>query len=138
MAKESADLLNMMVQHAKTFLLEMGEFWPFGGVITKQGAITPLAAYPGGEYPEASEVIALLEKGITDKFEKEEILAAAIVSDTNFRETTTSDRTQAIKITLKMPSIASEDHYYLYRLEDGKVILYKYLIYGRKEATPLT
>ena len=127
-----------MVQHAKTFLLEMGEFWPFGGVITTQGAITPLAAYPGGEYPEAAEVITLLEKGIIDKFEKEEITVAAIVSDTNFRETPTSTRAQAIKVTLRMPPIVLEDHYYLYRLEEGKVILYDYLIYGRKAATSPT
>ena len=92
----------------------------------------PLTAYPGGEYPESTDVIALLEKAIADKFRKQEVIAAAIVVDTNFRETLDSERAQAIKVRLMIPPAVPEDHYYLYRIEDDVVALYEYIIYKGK------
>ena len=132
MEEKIAELLHTMVQHAKIFLADAKEFWPFGGVVNQQGDIVPLAAYPGGEYPDSVDVIALLEKAIADKFKKKEVTAAAIVVDTNFRENINSERAQAIKVRLMVPPAAPEDHYYLYQVEDDVVNLYEYIIYRGK------
>ncbi|GAB3876553.1 hypothetical protein GCM10028824_34320 [Hymenobacter segetis] len=132
MEEKIAELLRTMVQHATIFLADAKEFWPFGGVFNQQGDIVPLAAYPGGEYPESADAIALLEKAIADKFRKQEVIAAAIVVDTNFRETLDSKRGKAIKVRLMVTPAVPEDHYYLYRIEDDIVNLYEYIIYREK------
>ena len=108
----------------------MEGFWPFGGVLNGEGLVVPLAAYPGENQFDAADVLALLEKGIAAKFANEEITAAAIVSDTNYRESTTSERAQAVRIRLLVPPAVPEEHYYLYRMDNGQVVLYDYIIHG--------
>ncbi|GAB3325436.1 hypothetical protein ACFQT0_14700 [Hymenobacter humi] len=126
---KTKELLQIMVHQATTFLTEMEGFWPFGGVVNGEGFVVPLTAYPGGNQPDSADVLALLEKGIAAKFGNEEITAAAIVSDTDYRETPASERAQALKIRLLVPPAAPEDHYYLYRVEVGQVVLYDYIIH---------
>lgn len=119
-----------MVHQATTFLAEMEGFWPFGGVLNGAGLVVPLAAYPGGEWPDPAAVLALLDQAIAAKFGNREITAAAMVSDTDYRETPASERVQAIKVRVMAPPAVTQDHYYLYRMEAGKAILYDYIIHG--------
>lgn len=129
MEKALETLLRTMVHHATIFLADAAEFYPFGGVVNLQQAVVPLSASPGGNFPKSAEVLALLDKAIEEKFRKQEIRAAAIVADTNFRATAESAPVDAIRVTLLSPPAAPEVHYYLYRVVAGKVSIDEHLVY---------
>lgn len=122
-------LLRTMVHHATVFLVNAAEFYPFGGVVNMQHAVVPLSASPGGNFPKSADVVELLDKAIEEKFRQQEIRAAAIVADTNFRATAESAPVDAIRVTLLAPPAAPEVHYYLYRVVAGKVSIDEHLVH---------
>lgn len=132
MVKEPSNLLDMMLEHATAFLNSAAEFYPFGGTINMAGDIIPLAASTGNNYPESSEILTLLEVGIADKFSNQQIKAAAIVSDTDFRENKDSKLVQAIKIKLMTSNSLYDEHYYLYTINNKIVVIYQHIIYTDK------
>lgn len=129
MEKALAALLHTMVHHATVFLADAAEFYPFGGVVNLKHAVVPLSASPGGNFPKSADVLALLDKAMEEKFRQQEIQAAAIVADTNFRATPESAPVDAIRVTLLAPPAAPEVHYYLYRVVAGKVSIDDHIVY---------
>ena len=54
-------LLNAVLPFAQQMLDRHGEFYPYGGAMTTDGQITPIAAYDGQEYSAAANVIKFLK-----------------------------------------------------------------------------
>jgi hypothetical protein len=123
------DLLIYVRKQATVLLADAADFYPFGSVITTQGALVPLAAWTGNDYPAVEELIGLLEKAIAEKFRRNEISTAAICIDVNFRLTPTSELVEAIHIKELQGKQATTNHYLLYRVEEKQVNIYEHLIY---------
>ena len=123
------ELLKYVREQATVLLADAASFYPFGSVITTQGALVPLAAWTGEDYPDVEELIVLLEKAIAEKFRSHEISAAAICLDINFRHTPTSELVDAMHIKELQGQQAITNHYLLYRVKEKQVDIYEHFIY---------
>jgi hypothetical protein len=79
---------NTLKLQAELFLLDAGEFFPFGTYINKDSEIVPVGAYVENENdrPPSSEVIELLEKAFNFRIENGECKIAGIAIDINIKE----------------------------------------------------
>jgi hypothetical protein len=80
------DLISLIKEQVQTFLLDGGEFYPFGTCIDKNDQFVPVSAYLDGEFPSSLELISMLEKSFKEKVEKGEYKVAAIVIDVTVKE----------------------------------------------------
>jgi hypothetical protein len=69
MTKEVEKLTKMIEEQAQLFLLDAGEFYPFGSCINKKDQLKPIGVYFDVENPSSSEVIAVLEMNIRDRIQ---------------------------------------------------------------------
>ena len=81
------DLLNIMLVQAETFLNEMGEFFPYGSVLTSDQKIKTVGIYNDKEEMNAQKGIDILTKNIIESLEAKEILIGAIGIDVIISET---------------------------------------------------
>jgi hypothetical protein len=81
-------LTQIIKQQAELFLLDSGEFFPFGSSIDADNQITPIGAYieDKNDKPASLDVINLLEKDIRDEIESGRYILAAIAVDVLLRE----------------------------------------------------
>jgi hypothetical protein len=61
------DLRDIILNLAKYFLSNAGEFYPFGAVINKKDEIVPLGVQLENDHPKPHEVIEVLERVIISK-----------------------------------------------------------------------
>ncbi|WP_222536961.1 hypothetical protein [Pedobacter polysacchareus] len=80
------DLISLIKEQVQTFLLDGGEFYPFGTCIDKNDQLVPVSAYLDGEFPSSLELISMLEKRFREKVEKGEYKVAAIIIDVTVKE----------------------------------------------------
>jgi len=73
-------------EQLQTFLLDSGEFYPFGNCIDKNDRLLPVSAYLDGEFPSSLELISMLERSFREKVEKGECKVAAIIIDVTVKE----------------------------------------------------
>ena len=79
MEKENIDkIINSLKQQAGLFLLDAGEFYPFGTYINKKGAIIPVGAYFENDKTPSLQVIDLIEGAFNDHLQKGDCNIAAI------------------------------------------------------------
>lgn len=74
-------LLNVLLPLAEETLERHGEFYPFGAGMGKNGEISQVAGYPGGEHPESQEVLRLLVGGLKAQAQDGGLRAAGICLD---------------------------------------------------------
>jgi hypothetical protein len=81
-------LINGIKQQAEIFLLDAGEFFPFGSSIDINDNFIPIGAYLNDENdrPESLPLIAILEKGIREEIENGSYVIAAIAVDGLIKE----------------------------------------------------
>jgi hypothetical protein len=58
---------DILFDQAKYFLLEAGEFYPFGTVLNQYHEIVPLGVYLDDEHPSPQTVIGVLEREVLEK-----------------------------------------------------------------------
>jgi hypothetical protein len=88
MENNTERLINGIKQQAEIFLLDAGEFFPFGSGIDVNDNFIPIVAYLNDENdrPESFPLIALLEKGIRKEMENGTYVIAAIAVDGLIKE----------------------------------------------------
>ena len=81
-------LIKIIKQQAEIFLLNMGEFFPFGTYIGQQNNIVPFSVYIEDEddRPASQPLIELFEKNIKNGLAKGEYLIGALAYDIFIRE----------------------------------------------------
>jgi hypothetical protein len=115
-------LRDVIVDQAKHFLLEAGEFYPFGGVVNSDGNITPLGVYLENDRPSPQDVIGLLEKAIIAKFHQREVSAAGICVDVHYRPTGEANKKSAIQIRMLGDTGESADYCLPYSIKDNTFV----------------
>ena len=81
-------LINVIKQQVELFILNAGEFYPFGSCIDKNDNIIPIGAYIEDENdrPPSLELISLLEKSIRKGILNENFTIGAIAIDVVIKE----------------------------------------------------
>ena len=80
------DLISLIKEQVQTFLLDGGEFYPFGTCIDKNDQLVPVSAYLTEEFPSPIALISILENSFREKVEKGELKVAAIIIDVTVKE----------------------------------------------------
>ncbi|MBL8022222.1 MAG: hypothetical protein JNM27_21280 [Leptospirales bacterium] len=120
--EESEELMSSLVPFAEEMLTKHREFYPFGGFMRTNGKIEHLGGYDGNEHPSSDEIIKLLRAGLRDSAKKGEIKAAAIVFDVRVVAPGTTEKSDAIEISLEHKEGYAAEVYFPYHFsEDGKL-----------------
>jgi len=115
-------LKNVLIDQAKYFLANAGEFYPFGAVISTDGDIVPLGAQFENDRPTPQEVIGVLENSILRKLSKNEVKIAGIGTDVNYKPAGETEKKSAIQVRILESSGVSVDYYLPYRNETGNFV----------------
>ena len=86
--EEMDALLDAVLKLATRHIEEHGEFYPFGASIDRDGTLAMAAASPGEEFPESSQLIAMLTEGFSERANRSEIRASAICCDVRLQPDT--------------------------------------------------
>jgi len=86
MVTDKEKLVQIIKIQAEAFLLDAGEFYPFGTYIGENGEIVPISTYLGDDYPASLDLIEFLEKALKEKLANGCIRIAAIAIDILIRE----------------------------------------------------
>lgn len=114
------NLLNVILQQAEVFLLEMGEFYPFGTYINNNQEIVPMSVHSGKEYPDSIELITTFESYIQTIFSNNTCKIAALAIDVTISKH--GQNYDAIEIRLFDEARNGADKlYYKYELEEKRV-----------------
>lgn len=68
------------------FLLDAGEFYPFGSCVDKNNQLRPVGVYVDDEYPSALTVLSILEKNVKKGVEEGNYKIAAIALEVTIKE----------------------------------------------------
>lgn len=81
-------LIEVIKQQAEVFLLDAGEFFPFGTYINNKNQIVPFSAYIEdiNDRPESQPLIDMLEKGIQTRLKNGECVVGALAYDVLIHE----------------------------------------------------
>lgn len=115
-------LRDNIIDQAKFYISKVGEFYPFGSVLNRDGTIAPLGVYLGDDNPESIEVIDVLEKAIRSKLKNKEINMAGIGTDVLYKPANQVDKMDAIQVRILTAESESKDYYLTYEKKDGEVI----------------
>ena len=94
-------LLDDALQAACHFLEKNGEFFPFGVVLTADGARRHVEGWTGTEQPPPAEVIDLLLRGFRHGAARLEYRATALVRDVRVKDSELGTTTDAVCVTLE-------------------------------------
>lgn len=132
---ETDDLLDAAVTFAQEMLARRGEFYPFGAVVTAEGAVALSAADPGlGDYPDSVSVIDALRQAFKRQAQTGEIRGAAICCDVRV-EDDGSGMTDAIRTTIEHREDEPVHVLLPYRLGNDRTASYGELRAARAEPT---
>jgi hypothetical protein len=121
-AKGDAELLlDSVLPLAKKMLAESGEFFPYGGALTREGKTVSVAGDPGlGNRPPSERVIDTLERGLKAGVRSGSYRAVAIVVDVRVLPAGAKKRTDAIEVRLEHAEGYCVNYYQPYqRSRDG-------------------
>jgi hypothetical protein len=81
-------LITIVKEQAEIFLLDAGEFYPFGTVADKYNKIIPIAAYLGepNDRPQSVPLIELIEEAIKAKIISGDYIIGAVAIDVTINE----------------------------------------------------
>lgn len=122
--EECEDLMNELVSFAEQMLQKNGEFFPFGGTISRNGTIAHSSAYDGREQPPSQELINLMTKGFQQSASRGEIKACAIVSDIRIVPPGSKEKTDAIRVQLDHIEDYSVEVIFPYQLSESKELIF--------------
>ena len=116
------ELIDTIKKQAKVFLLDAGEFYPFGTCINKDNEIIPIGAYLETENPSTIEVINLLEEAFKQGLNKGVYLLSALVIDVAIKEN--NESIDALEIRFFEPNRDLYKMYFKYIINDGSVTFF--------------
>ena len=108
------ELRNTILNQAKYFLLNAGEFYPFGAAINKKSEIVPLGVQLENDHPKSHEVIEVLERVIISKLKDGEAKMAGIGTDVTYKPTEGTEKKSAIQVRILQSNGESIDYYQPY------------------------
>jgi len=79
-------VIHILKQQAEVFLLDAGEFYPFGTYINMQNKIIPVGTYSENDRPSSLDVIDLIEKAFKDNIQKGDCKVAAMAINVSIKE----------------------------------------------------
>jgi len=79
-------LISVIKEQVQMFLLDAGEFYPFGTCIDKDGKIKPVSAFLEGDFPSSLELISLLEKQLREGILNGNYKISVLVIDVSVKE----------------------------------------------------
>ena len=88
-------LVNVIKAQAEVFLVNIGEFYPFGTYINNIGEIVPVGAYLEDDMPQSQNVMEMLEKCFKSKLINDYKVAALA---TDVLSTVNGVKTDALQI----------------------------------------
>jgi len=99
-------IVNGVKEYSSVFLENMGGFYPFAIGLEKNKQIVSIGASDGSEFPEAQDLINLLEKSIPKNIKEKKYILAAICIDIFIHENVEGIDTKkdAIEIRFVAPS----------------------------------
>lgn len=119
--EKQAALTNNILSQAKYFLHEAGEFYPFGAAINMQQQLRPVSFFTGEEFPEAGEVLRLLEESLNKGITEKEYSMAAIGVDVNITNGSETSKKSAVQVRiLDADGVTASE--YIYELRNGEYI----------------
>jgi hypothetical protein len=86
--KETDLLIKVIKQQAEAFLLDAGEFFPFGTYINSKNEVVPFSAYIEDENdrPKSQPLIDMLEEGIQTRINNGKCIVGAVAYDVFIHE----------------------------------------------------
>jgi hypothetical protein len=112
--------IDLIIEQAKAFLADAGEFYPFGSVVKSDGTLTPVGAYLENDHPASIEVLEVLQKSLLQRLKQKEVVAGAICLDVLYKPAGSEVKTDALKIMTLSVEGHSRDYFVPYRNEDGQ------------------
>src|SRR5689334_2290956 len=91
-------LLTVLLPFAKQMLYEHGDFHPFGAQIEVDGSAQMVGANNGEDFPEALELIDMLQQSFREAAHKGKIRAAGICMDVRVVVPGRAEKTDAIEV----------------------------------------
>lgn len=80
------DLIQLIKNQVQTFLLNAGEFYPFGTCMDIDDQLVPVGIYLEDDHPSSLELIDMLEADFHEKIANEEYKIAVVVVDVNIKQ----------------------------------------------------
>jgi hypothetical protein len=97
--KNSLELVrDFSIDQAKFYLEASKEFYPFGTVLKHDGTLNPVGINLGGDYPDITEMIRVMEKSIIQRIKEGEIIAGAVGIDIFLKSEYIDKKISAIEI----------------------------------------
>jgi hypothetical protein len=121
--KQSEQLMNAVLPFAEQMLRNHGEFFPFGGTMSKGGVIENHGAWTGSEHPPSLEVIEALHNAYVSGAKKGAYIATALVYDVRVIPPGQNEKTDAIAVDISHRDGISQTVIYPYRLKDKQLLV---------------
>ena len=112
MKKDIEKLITAIKEQVQIFLLDAGEFYPFGTCIDKKNQIRPVSAYLNNDFPSSLELISMLEKRLKEGVGNGDYRVAVLVVDVTVKEDNISN--DAIELRFFEPNNLESKHYIKY------------------------
>jgi hypothetical protein len=120
---ECETLMNSALPFAEQMLKQHGEFFPYGAALNSKGSIVSVAAYEGEERPRSTEVIRLLKQAFVRGASSGEYKATALVYDVKVTLPSSSEKSDAISVSLNHRDSYSIIIVIPYVLKNGQLTL---------------
>jgi hypothetical protein len=100
------ELLAYCMDFAETMLRESGEFYPFGAVLSPEGAVVAVGGDDGNQHPEPQEIYRLLTEAFVSEAKSGKIFGAALAANVNVPEQYESPSRDALRARLETEGFA--------------------------------
>ena len=120
--KEIESLVNCIVDQAKHFLADAGEFYPFGASLGADGILTPLSVLMDDDFPDSVEVLKILEREVPKRLTDKNAVAVAIGVDVIRSTEGPTKKSDAIQIKILTAEGESAIYYVDYVEGDGNLV----------------
>jgi hypothetical protein len=114
-------LMGSALPFAEQMLSQYGEFLPFGGAMRLDGELVSVAGYDGDEQPPSSDVIRLIKDGFIEAARQGQFRATALVYDVRTTIPSTSEKSDAIAVSLNHRDNYSVVVFFPYRIDGGRL-----------------
>jgi len=105
-------LIEIIKEQVQMFLLDSGEFYPFGTCIDSENHIIPVSANLEDDHPSSLELISVLETDFRESVKNNKYLVAVLVIDVTIKEENTSY--DAIELRFFEPNAVEKKQYIKY------------------------
>jgi len=112
MKKDIEELIKAIKEQVQTFLLDAGDFYPFGTCIDRNDKIKPVSAYLNDDFPSSLELISMLEKRLKEGVQNGDFKMGVLVIDVTVKENNINS--DAIELHFFQPNNLEDRQYVKY------------------------